>query len=391
MPVFRYQGYNEVGSEISGAIDAENLRDAAIKIKEKGIFPRQIVEESLHKKRFLSKRASTLLLADITRKLSTLLSSGVSLIDALDAISSEQRGIWKNILVDVKERIAAGSSLSKAMQSHPMIFPDFYTGMVSAGESSGELSNVLQKLADFLETQLSIRGKIRTALVYPIFMGFVSILVLTFLFIFVVPKITKIFEDTSATLPTITMILIWISAAFKKLWWLMILLVISLLGLYRWVKKAKKEWIDFLLLKEPSGIMMTLYMLRFTITMSFLLYGGLPILNVMRLTSRSIGNLLLEKKVMSAYELVSQGARVSNSLEGFPPTLLHIISTGERTGRLPEVLKRAAESYEKEFDRKLQRAISLLEPILILIMGLIVGFIVLAVLLPIFELNQLIR
>ncbi len=391
MPVFRYQGYNAAGSEISGKIDAENLREAAIKIKERGIFPGQIFEETLYKKGFLSKRPSTSILPEITRRLSTLLSSGVSLIDALNAISSEQKGTWRNILVDIKEKIAGGSSLSRAMQSHPKIFPDFYTGMVSAGESSGELSNVLNKLADFLETQMSIKGKIRTALVYPVFMGFVSIIVLSFLFIFVVPKITRIFEDTSATLPAITIILIWVSMAFKKYWWLIILFLVLLTGIYRWTKKSKKELIDLFLLKEPSGIMMTLYMLRFTTTISFLLYGGLPILNALRLTSRAIGNLLIEKRIMSAYELVSQGAKLSNSLEDFPPTLLQIISTGERSGRLPEVLAKVAESYEEEFNRRLQRAISLLEPTLILTMGLVVGFIVLAILLPIFELNQLIR
>lgn len=391
MPVFRYQGYNETGSEISGKIDAENLREAVIKIKDRGIFPGQIFEETLHKKGFLSKGPSTSIRPEITRRLSTLLSSGVSLIDALNATSSEQRGIWRNILVDIKEKVAGGASLSKAMQSHPDVFPDFYTGMVSAGENSGELSNVLDKLAGFLETQMSIKGKIRTALVYPIFMGFVSIIVLSFLFIFVVPKVTRIFEDTSATLPTITVVLIWISTAFKNYWWLIILFLVSLTGIYRWIKKRKKDLIDLLLVKEPSGIMMNLYMLRFTITMSFLLYGGIPMLNTLRLTSKATGNLIMEKRIMSAYELVSQGARLSNSLEGFPPTLLQIISTGERSGRLPEVLKRVAESYEGEFDRRLQRAINLLEPTLILTMGLIVGFIVLAVLLPIFELNQLIR
>lgn len=391
MPVFRYQGYNEAGSKISGKIDAENLREAAIKIKERGIFPGHIFEETLYKKGFLSKRPSTSILPEITRRLSTLLSSGVSLIDALNAISSEQKGTWRNILVDIKEKVAGGSSLSRAMQSHPKIFPDFYTGMASAGESSGELSNVLNKLADFLETQRSIKGKIRTALVYPVFMGFVSIIVLSFLFIFVVPKITRIFEDTSATLPAITIILIWISMAFKKYWWLIIVFLVLLTGIYRWTKKSKKELIDLFLLKEPSGIMMTLYMLRFTTTISFLLYGGLPILNALRLTSRAIGNLFIEKRIMSAYELVSQGAKLSNSLEDFPPTLLQIISTGERSGRLPEVLEKVAESYEEEFNRRLQRAISLLEPTLILTMGLVVGFIVLAILLPIFELNQLIR
>ncbi len=157
------------------------------------------------------------------------------------------------------------------------------------------------------------------------------------------------------------------------------------------IKETKKEIIDSIFLREPLGIFMELYMLRFTMTMGFLLSGGIQILNAMQLTAKAIGNVVLENKVLSAQDLISQGAKFSTSLEGFPPTLLQIISTGEQTGKLPEVLKKTAESYEAEFDRKLRRAISLLEPSLVLIMGLIVGFIVIATLLPIFELNQVMQ
>lgn len=391
MPIFKYHGYNSSGSETSGSIEAESLRDAISRIREQGIFPGKVVEEKIQRRGLIVQRPSISQLPDITRRLSTLLSSGVTLINALHSISSEQKGIWRNILVDIREKVSGGSSLSKAMQSYPDIFHEFYTGMVSAGEQSGELSNVLSKLADFLETQLSIKARIRTALIYPIFMAIVSVTVLGFLFTFVVPKITRIFEDTSATLPTITIILIGISRFFRDFWWLIIILTILLIGIYRWVKEHKKDWIDLLLLREPLGIMHTLYMLRFTTTMSFLLYGGLPILNAMKLTSKAIGNIHIEKIIISAEELVSQGASLSNSLEGFPPTLIQAISTGERSGRLPDVLKRLSDSYDAEFNRRLQKAISLLEPSLILVMGFVVGFIVLAVLLPIFELNRLIR
>ena len=157
------------------------------------------------------------------------------------------------------------------------------------------------------------------------------------------------------------------------------------------VKAGNRELIDSILIKEPIGILMSLYMLRFSMTMSFLLSGGLPILSSLELTAKATGNLSLEKKILAAQEHVSQGAMLSASLEGFPQTILQIISTGEQTGRLPEVLKMTATTYEEEFDRKLQRTIGLLEPFLILFMGLIIGFIVLSVLLPIFEINQLIR
>ena len=206
-----------------------------------------------------------------------------------------------------------------------------------------------------------------------------------------IPKITKIFEDTANTLPIMTVILIWISATLKNYWWLLIALSAGAVLLVKKIMQTRKDLIDAILIKDPTGILMGLYMLRFTMTMGFLLSGGLPILQAMRLTGKTTGNVVLENKIINAETLVSQGSKLSTSLEGFPPTLLQIISTGEDTGKLPEVLQKTSESYEAEFDRKLNRMISLLEPSLILIMGLVVGFIVVAVLMPIFELNEMMK
>lgn len=390
MPIFKYRGYDQGGLETDGVIEADGRRDAVIKIRSKGVFPRELTE-SVSKRRVFFKKPSPSVLANITRRLSTLISSGVPLIESIGAISSEQKGIWGNILINIKDSLAGGSSLARAMQAYPEIFPDFYTGMIAAGENSGKLTEVLLKLADFLETEINIKNKVRAALIYPSFMAVVSIFIVVFLFTFVIPKITKVFENTSTSLPLITLILIWISTAFKKFWWLMIAAAGGMVVLFKKISKTNRGIIDSILLKEPTGILMDLYMLRFTLTMGFLLSGGLPILRAMKLTAKATGNVILENKIISAESLVSQGAKLSSSLEGFPPTLLQIISTGEQTGKLPEVLQKTAESYEMEFDRKLQKTIGLLEPVLILIMGLIVGFIVVSVLLPIFELNQMIR
>ncbi|RJQ53725.1 MAG: type II secretion system protein GspF [Nitrospiraceae bacterium] len=389
MPVFKYRGYDPRGSATEGVIEADGHRDAAIKIKAKGILPKEISEEASAYKRSLFRKFSPLVLAGITRSLSILLSSGVPLLEAVSAISSEQKGMWRGVLTDLKDRVSGGSSLARAMQAYPEIFPDFYTGMISAGESSGALTEVLLKLADFLETEAGVKNKVQTALVYPVFMACVSVFIVMFLFTFVIPKITKVFEETSAALPLATVVLIRISTVFRDFWWLLLLLTAGAAASYRWVRKNKREIIDGILLKDPTGILTGLYMLRFTMTMSFLLSGGLPILKTLQLTSRATGNVVLENKLLSARDLVSQGAKLSSSLEGFPPTLLQIIATGEQTGKLAEVLNKTAGSYESEFERKLQRAISLLEPVLILTMGLIVGFIVVAVLLPIFEMNQI--
>ncbi|MEN8262392.1 MAG: type II secretion system F family protein [Nitrospirota bacterium] len=391
MPVFKYIGYDQAGSETNGIIEADGQKDAALKVKSKGIFPKEITEASAGKKRVIFKKAPPLILPVITRSLSTLLSSGVPLIDSIASISAEQKGDWRNMLTDIRESLAGGSSLARAMQAYPSIFPDFYTGMVEAGENSGKLTDVLLKLADYLESETSIKSRVKTALIYPAFMTCISILIIVFLFTFVIPKITSIFEGTSATLPFVTVMLIWISDILQSFWWLLLGIIAGASFLFRKLKETKKELIDSILLRDPSGILMGLYMLRFSMTMGFLLSGGLPILYAMQLASKATGNVVLEKRIMSAQNLVSQGAKLSTSLEGFPPTLLQIIATGEQTGTLPEVLKRTADSYEAEFDRKLQRAIGLLEPSIILLMGMVVLFIVLAVLLPIFDLNQMMQ
>ena len=391
MPLFKYTGYKENGLEIEGVLEADSQKDAAFKVRAAGVYPREITRAELFKKKAFAIKRLPQILPAITRNLATMLSSGVSVTEAISAMSSEQKSRWKDILIDLKERLSAGASLARAMQAHPAIFPEFYISMVNAGENSGRLAEVLSKLADFLETQESIKGKLRNSLVYPIFMACVSILILSFLFSFVIPKITKIFEDTSSALPFITVILIWVSKVFHKLWWLMAILVISAVVLYKRLKETKREAIDSILLRMPGGILQSLYMSRFALTMSFLISGGLPILQAMQLSAKAAGNAVLENKIMAARNMVSQGAKLSTSLEGFPPTFLQIISTGEQSGQLAEVLEKAAASYEAEFEGKLQRTVTLLEPSLILFMGLIVGFIVLAVLLPIFELNQLIK
>lgn len=391
MPVFKYRGYDKNGSAAEGVIEADGQKDASLKIKSKGIFPKEITESLSAGGRTLFKKFTPSALADITRRLSILLSAGVPLVEAISALSSEQKGAWRNVLTDLKDRLAGGSSFARAMQAYPEIFPDFYTGMIAAGESSGQLTGVLLKLADYLETEISIKNKITTALVYPAFMACVSVAIVLFLFTFVIPKITKIFDETSAALPFATIILIWISAALKNFWWLLLAFAAGIVILFRRIKQTRKGLIDSILLKEPTGILMDLYMLRFSMTMGFLLSGGLPILKAMQLTSRVTGNVILENWIMAAQNSVSQGARLSSSLQGFPPTLVQIISTGEQTGKLPEVLQRTAMSYEAGFDRKLQRVISLLEPTLILVMGLVVGFIVVSVLLPIFEMNQIMK
>jgi general secretion pathway protein F len=219
----------------------------------------------------------------------------------------------------------------------------------------------------------------------------VSIVVLSFLFTFVIPKIVKIFKDTKAALPFITVVLIFVSNIFIKYWWIMVAgAVAGTLYLKRFIA-GHGRLVDRLILRLPGNILQSLYYSRFARTLGFLLEGGLPMLRALDLAAKSMGNRELEASVRDAERRVAEGQSLSSTLEGFPPVFVQLIATGEKSGRLPETLKRAADSYEEEFNRKVNRAVSLFEPAMILVMGLVVLFIVLAVLLPMFQLNQLIK
>jgi general secretion pathway protein F len=312
-------------------------------------------------------------------------------MDALNSLSEENKGYWKNMLVNIKEKVAGGSSLSKAMEEYGNIFPAFFVNMVAAGEASGNLDKVLSRMAGFLEAQENLKSKVRASMIYPFFMICVGFIVLSFLFAFVIPKITRIFKDTATALPFITVVLITISDIFQRYWWLLIGLLLAGITGFKRMREKNRVFIDKLILRLPGNILQSLYYGRFARTLGFLLEGGLPVLRALELSAKSIGNQVLEMKVMEAGKHVAEGARLSASLEGFPPVLLQLISTGERSGQLIDILKNAADSYEEEFSRRVQKALTLLEPAMVLFMGLIVGLIVLAVLLPIFQLNQLVK
>ena len=391
MPIFSYRGYRTDGSKATGTLEADCLNDAVSKVRNLGLFPKEIKEYIHREKTGFFQKPDTVFLPTITRQLSTLLSSRVPLMEALRALSEENKGLWERCLISVRERVAGGTSLSRALEEHKKIFPEFYINMVAAGEHSGALDKVLVRLADFLEKQNAIRAKIRVSMIYPMFMICVGFIVMSFLFTFVIPKIVKIFEDTKSALPLITIVLINISNLFRHYWWILLIAVVSGVFGIRRLMREHRLLIDKIILKLPGSLIQALYLARFSRSLGFLLEGGLPMLKALELSAKSTGNRALELKVLAAGEKVAEGGRLSASLEGLPPVMLQLISTGERSGTLIEVLNKAADSYEEEFHRKVQRALSLLEPSMILLMGIVVGFIVLAVLLPMFQLNQLVR
>lgn len=386
MPFFRYAGYTAQGLKAQGRIEASSGEEASLRLKELGIYPRLIKREAPVRR--YSRREG---LPHITRQLSTLLAAGVPLTDALKGIAQESSSETARIINDIKERVSGGASLSKALEEHRGLFPDFYVNAVRAGEMSGELPSVLERIAHYLESQEAIKSKLRTAMIYPSIMLLVATGVLFFIFLYVMPKIIKIFEDTKASLPFITKVLITITKFIKLFWFFIPLIVIAIFFGFRHLKEKKPELVDKLLLRDPLRMLLPLYIARFTKTLAFLLEGGIPLIKALEISARTTGNRVMERNILTATRSVAEGGRLSASLGFFPPVLVELIANGEKSGRLVENLKRASSTYEEEFSRRLTGAVTILEPAMIILMGVIVLFVVLGVVLPIFELNQLIR
>ncbi|HXW68132.1 MAG TPA: type II secretion system F family protein [Dissulfurispiraceae bacterium] len=391
MPIFRYRGYKRDGLRVSGTIEAGGLKDAVSAVRNLEVFPKEVAEYVSDERRFLFGKKYGEALPTVARQLSTLLVSGVPVVEALKTLSEESTGYWKSLLIDVREKVSAGAGLSRALESYTEIFPESFVTMVSAGEQSGTLDKVLDRLAGFLEKQASTKAQVKIAMIYPMMMICVGFIVMSFLFTFVIPKIVKIFEDTKSALPLITVVLITISNFFVHYWWLLACAAAALAAGIRKVYRTRRDLIDRAMLRLPGDVVQSLYYTRFSRTLGFLLEGGLPMLRALDLSAKAIGNSVYEKKVRDAVKRVAEGSSLSSSLEGFPPVLLQLIATGEKSGRIVEVLNKAADSYEDVFGRSVKKALSLLEPAMILAMGFVVSFIVLAVLLPMFQLNQLVK
>ncbi|MFQ5329157.1 MAG: type II secretion system F family protein [Thermodesulfobacteriota bacterium] len=396
MPIFRYKAYDGAGSEAAGTLDAVGLQDAVKQLKGNGLYPKEVTELLAGSTRRLSISAQELAL--VTRQLGTLLNAGASITEALDVLGKEREGgPLGAVLLNINDAVSQGSSLAGALESYPSIFPGVYRGMVSAGEASGSLDTVLTRLAEYLETKARIVQEVRTALIYPLFMVLVGAVVLSFLFIFVIPKIMVVFEDREATMPFITTILLTIANVMRSYWPLLILLAAGgVLGFRHAVQRPFwKALVDRGLLRAPVAgkLIVHFYIANLTRTLGTLLQAGLPMLASLEITGRAMDHGVFKGVIERAIKRVTEGAPLSASFgreEVAPQILNHMITIGERSGNLDEMLLKASESYEEEFESGVKRSLALLEPTLILLMGVVVGFIVLAILLPIFELNQVV-
>ena len=400
MPTFRYSAYRADGTAASGVIDAGSLADAQSRLKQQGLLVKELAPDTgMSTSPFRRQRVGVADLALLTRRLATLIGASIPVHEAVTALhEQEQPGELKQILSRVRERLAEGAGLSRALAAEPDVFGENYVAMVAAGEASGALETVLDRLAQFLEDQEALRNSVVTALAYPLLMILVGSGVMGFLLTFVVPRIVNIFAESKASLPFITVALITVSRFFQHWWWALLLATVILLIVGRRLLTQEKWQYkrDRLLLSIPHfGVLVQrLALARCSSVLGLLLDSGVPIVQAMEIAGAVTANRVFQADLAAARDEVVQGRSLAASLGNsllFPPMLLHMVAVGERSGQLEVMLVKAGTAFTNEFEAAVKRLMGLLEPLLVLAMGLAVGLVVVAVLLPIFELNQLIK
>lgn len=411
MPVYQYRGYRNDGGAATGIVDAENVKVARLKLRKEGVFPTDVVEQgqaAIRRQEGRVQAAQTIGrssaltsndLALMTRQFATLLVAGLPLVDALGVLvdQADKKSV-KGLFADIREQIRGGKSLSAALEMHGKEFSSIYVHMVRAGEASGALDQILFRLAEFLEKQLALKNKVTNAILYPALMLIVGVAVLFFLMTFVVPKITAVFASMKQTLPWPTVALMTVSRFFADYWMVLIGLILggALLAQRLVRTETGRMAADRLILRLPliGDVARMVSISRLSSTLATMLASGVQLLDAMEVSKRVMNNRVLEETVEGARQNIREGETIADPLKRsgeFPALVTHMIAVGERSGEMEEMLRRVSQIYDGEVERVITRLTSLLEPIMILAMGVIVFFIVVAILLPIFEMGQMVR
>jgi general secretion pathway protein F len=414
MAAFRYAAADASGKEMTGVLEADSARAARQLLRGRGLVPltvEPLVSEAQKQALSLAlgKRLSQTELAVITRQLASLLGAALPVADALTVMveQSEKQSV-RELMAAIRTDVLGGASLSKALARHPRQFPDIYRALIAAGEESGKLGSVLQSLADYVEERAKLQQKITLAFVYPVIVTIVALAVVIGLLTYVVPQIVQVFANTKQALPWLTRALIATSNFVRGYGWIVAAVVAVaafLASRALRVEAVRMRWHQRILRLPVVGVLArSLNTARFASTLSILVGSGVPMLRALQAAGETLTNRAMRARVIDATQRVREGFSLAKALRAdadeerrpghvkvFPPVLIHLIASGEATGKLPEMLARAADIHAREAERRALFFTSLLEPALILTMGVIVMLIVLAVLLPIIEINQLAR
>ncbi len=403
MGAFEYVALDSNGRESKGLIEGDTAKHVRQQLRERSLLPVKVNEvaekQSGEKTAFSLRRGlSSGDLALLTRQLATLTASGLPLEEALLAVSEQNENPRaKSIMLGVRSRVMEGHTLADGLAEFPNAFPEIYRATVAAGEQSGHLDAVLERLAEFTESRQALQQQVRNALIYPIALVVTAVGIISFMLAYVVPKVVYIFENYGQELPVLTRIMIASSDFLRDQWiWLIVAVVAMAFGLRKLLQRpGPKRRYHGILLRVPIVAKLTrgINTARFTQTLSILAGSGVPILESLRIAAQVVVNVPMREAVQEASLRIREGAAISKSLAAsrlFPPMTTHLIASGESSGRLEEMLSRAASNQEREVDGLISTLLGIMQPLLVIVMAVIVLLIVLAILLPIFEINNLI-
>ncbi|MCR4304160.1 MAG: type II secretion system inner membrane protein GspF [Gallionella sp.] len=406
MPAFSYEAVDTTGATKKGVVNADSARAARADLRTQGLVPiavaaitTQLDESGQTRTRSFGDRLSTVELALFTRQLASLLEASLPLEQAFSALLEQaERTYVRDLVASIRSEVMGGTSLSDALAKHPRDFADIYRAIVSSGEQIGQLSRVLSRLADYIERRNALVQKVRLAFTYPAIVTVVAFLIVIFLLTYVVPQIVSVFANTKQKLPFLTMVMLGVSDFVRYYGWIVLLAIIALAFAWRRALRnpaIRLRWHTWLLNAPLYGrFERSLNTARFASTLAITTASGVPILQALQTSRDTLTNVAMRAQVEAATASVREGVSLTRALSGhphFPAMMIHMIRAGEITGELPAMLERAANAQEQDLERRAMTMAGLLEPALILAMGVVVLLIVLAVLMPIIEINQLVR
>ncbi len=405
MAAFRYEAYDAAGRLHKGVLEADTTRQLRARLREQGLLVAEVTtvsEDTMargsnrwHWRRGLSGAQLSL----VTRQFATLLAASLPVEQTLNAlIEQADTDYQRQVLAGVRGEVLAGHSLARALQKYPRVFPDLYVTLVAAGEQSGRLGEVMERLADYTESHQALRQKVGLAFIYPAIVTLVAGSVVLGLLTYVVPQVVSVFQNTSQTLPWLTRALIGVSDFLRASWWLWLAVIVAAVWAARRALRLPGPRLRFhrWLLRLPlvGTLVRGVNSAQLASTLGILVGSGVPLLAALQAGAGVVNNLPMRQAVEEAARKVREGGSLSRALATaklFPPMLVHMIASGEASGRLVHMLERAAEQQGREMENRVMGLTSLLEPLLIVVMGVVVLVIVLAILLPIFEMNQLVH
>ncbi|WP_342118892.1 type II secretion system inner membrane protein GspF [Pseudoduganella sp. OTU4001] len=406
MPAFRYEAVDAAGASKKGVVNADSARSARADLRSQGLVPikvdaisSQVDASGATARRGFGEKLSTTELALFTRQLASLLEAGLPLEQAFTALLEQaERPYVRDLVASIRSEVMGGSSMSDALSRHPRDFQEIYRALVASGEQIGQLSRVLSRLADYIERRNALVQKVKLAFTYPAIVTVVAFLIVIFLLTYVVPQIVSVFANTKQKLPLLTVIMLAISDFVRNYGFIMLGIAVAAGVVVRKMLQnpdVKLRWHTWLLTAPLYGkFERSLNTSRFASTLAITTGSGVPILRALETSRDTLSNVAMRQLVEQASDSVREGASLARSLSAqkhFPPMLIHMIRAGEITGELPAMLDRAASAQEADLERRTLTIAGLLEPMLILAMGVVVLLIVLAVLMPIIEINQLVR